>query len=101
MLADLLAKQGDAFEERDVYIDMPVGPYTGQRRALITGPTPGLKLYNMGPAQFALFDLAHDPGETEDIVLTDRDRFRDLVSRFDEVRGRLKEISVPSAEPAP
>ncbi len=61
MLPDLLAKQGDSFDERDVYIDMPVGPYTGMRRALITGPTPGLKLYNMGPNQFALFDLATRP----------------------------------------
>ena len=101
MLSDLLAKQGSSFDERDVYIDMPIGPYTGQRRALITGPTPGLKLYNMGPNQFALFDLDKDPGETEDIVLADRDRFRELVGRFEETRGRLKEFAVPPTAPAP
>jgi arylsulfatase A-like enzyme len=103
MLPDLLAEPDATFEERDVYIDMPVGPYTGTRHALITGPTPGLKLYNMGPNQFALFDLAHDPGETDDIVLADRDRFQSLVQLLTEKRGTLKEINVPptAATPSP
>jgi hypothetical protein len=99
MLPDLLAKDGATYEERDVLVDMPVGPYTGMRRALITGPTPGLKLYNMGPAQYALFDLAADPGEANDIILADHDRLQDLVRRLEETRGRLKEIAVPPAEP--
>jgi choline-sulfatase len=100
MLPDLLVPPDGTFEERDVYIDMPVGPYTGMRHALITGPTPGLKLYNMAPNQFALFDLAHDPLETNDIVLADRDRYEALVQRFNKTRGRLKEVT-PVAIPSP
>jgi choline-sulfatase len=101
MLPDLLAGPGAKLEERDVYIDMPVGPYTGMRHALITGPTPGLKLYNMAPNQFALFDLAKDPGETDDIVLADRERYRSLVERFTQTRARLKELNVPPSTSTP
>jgi arylsulfatase A-like enzyme len=100
MLPDLLAKEDATYEERDVYIDMPVGPFTGMRRALITGTTPGLKLYNMAVGQYALFDLAKDPGEVDDIVLADRDRFAELVRKFDETRGRLKELP-PVVTPTP
>jgi arylsulfatase A-like enzyme len=101
MLSDLLAGPDARFEERDVYIDMPVGPYTGTRRALITGPSPGLKLYNMGPNQFALFDVGVDPGETSDIVLADTDRFHALVERLTEKRAGLKEINVPPTASTP
>jgi len=101
MLPDILADEDAAYEERDVYIDMPTGPFTGMRRALITGPTPGLKLYNLAPGQYALFDLAKDPGELEDVVLSDRDRFQTLVRRFEETRGRLKELAPVAAPTAP
>ena len=99
MLPDLTAGEGATYEERDVYIDMPVGPFTGMRHALITGPTPGLKLYNMGPNQFALFDLAADPGELDDIVLADRERFRTLVGRFTETRAQLREVAATATAP--
>jgi arylsulfatase A-like enzyme len=101
MLRDLVAKEGETFEERDVYIDMPTGPFTGMRHALITGPTPGLKLYNMAPGQFALFDLAKDPEEVDDIVARDRERFATLTRRFEEIRGRLKEQAPIVTTPAP
>ena len=95
MMTDLFAQPGDKYEERDVYIDMPVGPYTGMRHALITGETPGMKLYNLGPNSFALFDLADDPQEANDIVLVDKDRYRTMLEVFNTTRGRLKEIDVP------
>jgi len=101
LLPDLLAGADGPFEERDVYIDMPPGPYTGMRHALITGPTPGMKLYHMAPRQFALFDLAKDPGETDDLAAVDHDRLDALVRRFNETRGRLKEVNVPPNAPAP
>jgi choline-sulfatase len=97
LLPDLVAQPEDKLEERDVYIDMPVGPYTGMRHALITGPTPGLKLYNLGPNAYALFDLADDPGEINDIVMADTDRFKTLLDLFNTTRGRLKEVNVPAA----
>src|SRR5262249_9094082 len=44
MLASVLEDPGADLEEKDVFVDMPVGPYTQMRRALISGPTPGLKI---------------------------------------------------------
>ncbi len=101
LLPDLVAPDDDSFEERDVFIDMPVGPFTGMRRALITGKTPGLKLYQLAPNQFSLFDLENDPGELEDVVLADRDRFAALLRRFNEVRAQIKEQTVTPTAPAP
>jgi choline-sulfatase len=86
---------GAIFEERDVYIDMPVGPYTGMRHALIAGTTPGLKLYHFGGDQFALFDLSTDPGEKEDLAASDPGKLRDMLALFVQKRASIKEIAVP------
>jgi len=56
------------------------------------------KLYNLAAGQYALFDLAKDPGEIDDIVLADRDRLTALVQKFEEMRGRLHE-QIPVATP--
>src|SRR5690606_20888001 len=37
LLADVFAPPGAAYAERDVYLDMPEGPYNEVRRAIITG----------------------------------------------------------------
>jgi choline-sulfatase len=95
MMIDLAAQPGTSFEERDVYIDMPIGPYTGMRHALIAGPTPGTKLYHFGGNQFTLFDLATDPGEKEDLPQSDPGKLKDMLERFAQTRARLKEIVVP------
>jgi arylsulfatase A-like enzyme len=97
LLPDLVARPGDKLEERDVYIDMPVGPYTGMRHALITGPTPGTKLYHLGPNAYALFDLGEDPGETDDLAQSDPDRLRTMVELFNATRGRLREVNVAAS----
>jgi choline-sulfatase len=99
LVPDLTAKPGDAFEERDVYIDMPVGPYTAMRRAVISGETPGLKLIHFGGNQYSLFDLAADPGEKNDLV-TDRSKFLPMLQRLNRMRARVKEIDVPPVMPA-
>jgi choline-sulfatase len=95
LLGDLAADPGASFEERDVYIDMPIGPYTGMRHALITGASPGTKLYHFGGDQFAMFDLEADPGEKEDLAQSDRDRFREMLELFAQKRASVKEIEVP------
>jgi arylsulfatase A-like enzyme len=95
MMDDLAPQAGAAFEERDVYIDMPVGPYTGMRHALISGTTPGTKLYHFGGSQFALFDLAADPGEKEDLAPSDPLKLHEMLDRFAQTRARVKEIVVP------
>jgi arylsulfatase A-like enzyme len=97
MMDDLAPQAGAAFEERDVYIDMPVGPYTGMRHALISGTTPGTKLYHFGGSQFALFDLAADPGEKEDLAQSDPVKLHEMLDRFVQTRARVKEIVVPPA----
>jgi choline-sulfatase len=95
MLGDLAADSGATFEERDVYIDMPIGPYTGMRHALIAGTSPGTKLYHFGGDQFAMFDLEADPGEKEDLAQSDPDRFKEMLELFAQKRASVKEIEVP------
>ncbi len=95
LMPDLAAPPGASFEERDVYIDMPLGPYTGMRHALITGTTPGTKLYHFGGGQFSLFDLETDPGEKEDLAPSEPDKLHEMLDRFAQTRARLKEIVVP------
>jgi arylsulfatase A-like enzyme len=94
LLADLDLAPGAEHDERDVYVDMPVGPYTGMRHALITGKTPGTKLYHFGGDQFGLFDLAEDPGEESDLAQSDPARLHDLVERFNAQRATVKETFV-------
>jgi arylsulfatase A-like enzyme len=93
LLADVFLPEGQEHEERDVYIDMPAGPYNGIRRALITGPTPGMKLINAGGAAYQLFDLAADPQERRDLA-TDKEKLTPVLERMQAVRARLKEVEV-------
>jgi arylsulfatase A-like enzyme len=96
MIDDVLG--GHPFEERDVYIDMPVGPFTAMRHALIHGPTPGMKLIHLDSGQFQLFDLAADPDEKEDLA-ADKSKLEPMVELFREKRGTLKEIEVKPLPP--
>jgi arylsulfatase A-like enzyme len=89
------------YEERDVYLDMPSGPFTGMRQALIHGETPGMKLIRLESGQYMLFDLAADPGEKEDLS-SDKERLAPMVSLFQLKKASLKEIYVkPDAPPPP
>jgi arylsulfatase A-like enzyme len=90
MVDDVLAKSGDALAERDVYIDMPVGPNTGMRHALIHGDTPGMKLSHIQGNQYQLFDLAADPGELDDLS-SDKAKLAPLVAAFLAKRATLHE----------
>jgi choline-sulfatase len=94
LLIDLAPGPEGTFEERDVYVDMPVGPFTGMRHALISGATPGTKLYHFGGDQFALFDLDADPGEKNDLAQSDPDKLQEMFQLFLQKRGSLKEIVV-------
>jgi len=98
MIADVLGKDGDAFEERDVYIDMPVGPNNGQRHALIRGTSPGMKLIHIQGNQYQLFNLAKDPFEAEDLA-SDKSLLAPMIEAFQAKRATLKEIYVKPDEP--
>jgi arylsulfatase A-like enzyme len=93
LLGDVMAKDGATFEEKDVYLDMPVGPYTQMRRGIITGPTPGMKLIHFGGSSYNLFDLSKDPGEKDDLS-SDRSKLAPVLEAFQATRARLHEIEV-------
>jgi choline-sulfatase len=93
LVPDMVAKSEKDLPERDVYLDMPIGPYTGMRRGIIHGPTPGMKLIHSGGNVYNLFDLAADPGEKEDLA-SDKERFRPVYEAFQAKRARIKEIEV-------
>jgi choline-sulfatase len=98
LMADLAAKDGP-FEERDVYLDMPDGPYTHLRRGILHGPTPGMKLIHLGGKQYQLYDLSSDPGEREDLS-SDPAKLAPMVDALQAKRATLKEINVKADAPA-
>jgi arylsulfatase len=90
---DLEMKPSRAYRERDVYLDMPEGPFTHMRRAIIHGETPGLKLIHFGGRQYQLYDLATDPGENHDLA-GDPDRLQPMVEALSAKRQTVREIYV-------
>jgi arylsulfatase A-like enzyme len=100
LAADLLAPPGAVYEERDVYLDMPDGPYTHMRRGIIHGTTPGMKLVHLGGQQYQLYDLANDPGETEDLA-GDPARLAPMIEALQAKRATLKENYVKPDTPTP
>ncbi len=93
LLQDVFLPEGDQHEERDVFVDMPAGPYNGIRRAIITGPSPGMKLINQGGAAYQLFDLATDPQERRDLA-SDKEKLAPVLARMQAIRASLKEVEV-------
>jgi arylsulfatase A-like enzyme len=99
LMADLVAKPGASFEERDVYLDMPDGPYTHLRRGIIHGPTPGMKLIHLGGRLYQLYDLASDPAEHDDLS-SDPTKLAPMIEALQSKRATLKEINVKADAPA-
>jgi choline-sulfatase len=83
--------------ERDVFLDMPSGPQVSQHRALIHGPTPGMKLMVPGGGVYLLFDLNGDEAELDDLSRRDRPAFAALVEDYQEKLSSLKEMRPNSA----
>jgi arylsulfatase A-like enzyme len=98
LLQDVYLPEGAEHEERDVFVDMPAGPYNGIRRAVITGPTPGMKLINQGGNAYQLFDLANDPKEARDLS-SDKEKLAPVLERMQAARARLKEVDVKPDAP--
>ncbi|MBX3230122.1 MAG: sulfatase-like hydrolase/transferase [Labilithrix sp.] len=91
LLADVFAPKDAELEERDVYVDMPAGPYNGAKRALVFGPTPGMKLTHQGGFNYQLYDLGEDPGEKKDLS-SNKEKLKEAIARMNAFRGGLKEI---------
>lgn len=93
LMADLTARPGEEFAERDVYLDMPDGPFTHMRRGIIHGPTPGMKLIHFGGRQYQLYELASDPDEREDLS-GDASKLGPMIRALSAKRSTLHEIYV-------
>jgi arylsulfatase A-like enzyme len=93
MIADVLTS--GPHETRDVYMDMPVGPYTMMRKALIQGE---MKLVYSGGTLYQLFDLASDPDEQNDLS-SDEAKLAPIKAAFETQRARVKEIEVKPDAP--
>lgn len=77
-------------EERDVIVDLPEDDYNDRRRALIHGTT---KLISFGDdVRFALYDLAADPKESEDLILKRPELATDMRRRYREASKRIADV---------
>jgi arylsulfatase A-like enzyme len=90
LLPDLFPAAGAVAQRRDVFVDMPAGPYNDARRALIHDD---LKLVVSGDSRFDLFDLASDPGEDRNLA-DDAAKMKDMKDRYAAFRARLREVKV-------
>lgn len=91
LLEDVFAEEGSALEERDVFMDMPEGPYNELRRAVVTGPSPGLKLIAFADGHQELYDLGADPGETKNVI-GDKERYAVAQAAYQKMRASLEEV---------
>jgi arylsulfatase A-like enzyme len=80
-------------EERDVYLDMPVGPQVHEHHAIIHGPTPGMKLLSEGGPVFFLFDLDKDAHEAKDLA-GNRKLLAPMMKTFLEKKASVHEVRV-------
>ncbi len=84
--------RGGEAAPRDVIADLPEDEYNERRRALVHGQT---KLIAFGnDVRFALFDLAADPKESDDLI-------RKRPELADEMRARYREASKKITELPP
>ncbi len=91
LAVDLYLPPGKEPATRDVYVDMPAGPYNDARRALIHEDK---KLIVAGDGRFSLYDLASDPGEERDLADAGAEGLKDMKERFAAFRARLREVKV-------
>ncbi len=90
LLPDLVPTPGVAPELRDVFIDMPAGPYNDARRALIHED---LKLISSGGTRVEVYDLAKDAEERRDLG-GDPEQVKQIQPYYEAVKAKLREIKV-------
>lgn len=91
LAVDLYLPKGQQPAERDIYVDMPAGPYNEARRALLHGDK---KLIVAGDGRFTLYDLAADPGEDRDLADSADSGLSEMKERYAAFRARLREVKV-------
>jgi arylsulfatase A-like enzyme len=81
---------GGALPERPVLVDQPKNPYYPPKRAFIEWP---YKLHHaIDSNAYRLFDLAHDPGETENLAATQPDLLRKIRRSYSNFTSDILEI---------
>ena len=90
LLPDLVPVAGVAPEPRDVFIDMPAGPYNDARRALIHED---LKLISSGGTRVEVYDLARDAAERRDLG-GDAEQVKQIQPYYEAMKARLREVKV-------
>lgn len=81
---------GGSPSARDIFIDMPAGPYNGDRQAFISSD---LKLVTSNGRPMGLFNLASDPGETTNLT-KDASLVEPALERMKAFRDRLRVVKV-------
>lgn len=90
LVPDILGEQTPPVE-RDIFIDMPGGPYNDARRALISGK---YKMIISGGVRFELYDLEADPGEKKNLWGGGGPEVKEMETRYAVQKARLREIKV-------
>ncbi len=81
---------GEAPKPRDIFIDMPAGPYNGDRQAYISDD---LKLTTSNSRPMGLYNLATDPGETKNLT-KEAAMAEEALERMKEFRSKLRVVKV-------
>lgn len=82
--------RGGEAQARDVIVDLPEDEYNERRRALVHE---NLKIIAFGnDARFAVFDLAADPKEAEDLYRKRPELAEDMRRRYKDASARIKEM---------
>ncbi len=91
LVRELYAEPGFEPEQRPVFLDMPGGPYVGERQAFIED---GVKLITSRTRPMGLYDLNVDPQEEQNLM-SDTKRTSAALERMKEFRSKLRVIRVP------
>jgi arylsulfatase A-like enzyme len=75
---------------RDIYCELPEGPFNGTRRALIAD---GYKLLFRGGRQFELYNLESDPGEHHNNAAAEPAQLLAMRNRMEQLRATLREVA--------
>src|SRR5882724_7408842 len=90
---------GDDLPPRPVLIDQPRNPYYPPRRGFIEGP---YKLHHdIDPDLYKLFDLDHDPGETNDLAATQPDLLAQEQASYARFVSKIVEFTPKRTVPYP
>lgn len=90
LVPDILARPQDPLVDRDTFIDMPEGRFNEMRRALITGPSPGMKVTDIAGRRLELYDLASDPDENHNLS-SDRERLRPFAEKIQKFAAKVED----------